>query len=86
MIIGQSHDVADAMISVQGSVFQMISHAFSSGALFLGVGYLHQRYGSLWIKDYQGIAHAMPILATFFMSSFFGDKAPSLSIHNLEFH
>ena len=67
IIVGQTHDVADAMISVQGSVFQMIAHAFSSGALFLGVGYLDKRYGSLWIKDYQGIAHAMPILASFFM-------------------
>ncbi len=67
MILGKTHDKVDAMISVQGAVFQMIAHAFSSGALFLGVGYIQQRFGSRMIRDYQGVAHVMPIFAAFFM-------------------
>ena len=67
MIVGKTHDLIDATLSVQGAVFQMIAHAFSSGALFIGVGYLYERFGSRLIKDYSGIAHGMPIFAAFFM-------------------
>ena len=72
MIVGQTagHQFAsyeDAVMGVQGAVFQMIAHAFSSGALFIGVGFLYHRYGSRFIRDYQGIAHAMPIFAAFYM-------------------
>ncbi|MDF2529325.1 MAG: nuoM [Gammaproteobacteria bacterium] len=57
----------EAIISVQGAVFQMIAHAFSSGALFLGASYLYQRFGSRQINDYRGIANVMPIFAAFYM-------------------
>jgi len=67
MIAGKTHDFFDATLSVQGAVFQMIAHAFSSGALFIGVGYLAQRFGSRLIKDYSGLAHSMPIFAAFFV-------------------
>ncbi len=72
MILGQANghssaSHADAMIGVQGAMFQMIAHAFSSGAMFIGAGFLFQRYGSRLIKDYQGVAHALPVLATFMM-------------------
>lgn len=72
MIVGQAggHEApahADAVLGLQGAIFQMISHAFSSGALFIAVGYLYDRFGSRLIQDYQGIAHAMPWFAVFFM-------------------
>lgn len=57
----------EAIMSVQGAVFQMIGHAFSSGALFLGASYLFQRFGSRQISDYRGIANVMPVFAAFFM-------------------
>lgn len=59
----------DAYLGLEGSVVQMISHAFGSGAMFLGVGILADRYfnHSRMIKDYGGIANKMPIFAAFFM-------------------
>jgi NADH-quinone oxidoreductase subunit M len=59
----------DAYLSLEGAVVQMISHAFGSGAMFLGVGILADRYynHSRMIKDYGGVAHRMPIFAAFFM-------------------
>jgi NADH-quinone oxidoreductase subunit M len=67
MIVGKTGDQADGVLSVQGAMFQMIAHAFSSGALFVGVSYLYIRFGSRMIHDYQGIAKVMPIFAAFFM-------------------
>jgi NADH-quinone oxidoreductase subunit M len=57
----------EAIMSVQGAMFQMIAHAFSSGALFLGASYLYQRFGSRLINDYRGIATVMPVFAAFYM-------------------
>ncbi len=58
-----------AYLSIEGAVVQMISHAFGSGAMFLGVGILADRFynHSRLIKDYGGIAHKMPVFAAFFM-------------------
>lgn len=67
LILFKTSDTAMALISLQGAVFQMIAHAFSSGALLIGMGYLAERFHSRFIKDYQGLAHAMPIFAAFFM-------------------
>lgn len=59
----------DAYLGLEGAVVQMISHAFGSGAMFLGVGILADRYfnHSRMIKDYGGIANKMPVFAAFFM-------------------
>ena len=56
-------------MSLEGAVVQMIAHAFGSGAMFLGVGILADRYynHSRQIKDYGGIANRMPLFAAFFM-------------------
>lgn len=67
MIFHKTHNTAEAMIGVQGAVFQMISHAFSSGAMFIGVGYMFDRFGSRLMQDYKGLAYAMPIFAAFYM-------------------
>ena len=52
---------------LEGSVLQMISHGFVSGALFLCVGVLYDRMHSRQIADYGGVVNSMPVFATFFM-------------------
>ena len=58
-----------AYMSLEGAMIQMISHAFGSGAMFLGVGILADRFynHSRLIKDYGGIANRMPVFAAFFL-------------------
>ncbi len=56
-----------AMLGVEGAVFQMISHGFVSGGLFLCVGVLYARLHSRLIVDYGGVVNRMPIFASFFM-------------------
>ena len=45
----------------------MISHGFTSGALFLGIGMLYERLHTRMIKEYGGVAHSMPVFSAFFM-------------------
>ncbi|MBD0391781.1 NADH-quinone oxidoreductase subunit M [Wolbachia endosymbiont of Pentalonia nigronervosa] len=45
---------------VLGAIFQMISHGLISTALFLCVGMLYTRAGTLEIKKYGGIVNTMP--------------------------
>jgi NADH-quinone oxidoreductase subunit M len=68
-IIRHDSSYQDAYMSLEGAVVQMIAHAFGSGAMFLGVGMLADRYynHSRLIKDYGGVANRMPIFAAFFM-------------------
>jgi NADH-quinone oxidoreductase subunit M len=68
-IIRHTATYQDAYMSLEGAVVQMIAHAFGSGAMFLGVGILADRYynHSRLIKDYGGIANRMPVFAAFFM-------------------
>lgn len=68
-IIQHMSNFHDAYMSLEGAVIQMISHAFGSGAMFLGVGFLADRMynHSRLIKDYGGIAGPMPVFAAFFM-------------------
>src|SRR5579872_4750625 len=68
-IIRHMASYEDAYMSLEGAVVQMIAHAFGSGAMFLGVGMLADRYynHSRLIRDYGGIASKMPIFAAFFM-------------------
>ena len=68
-IIRHSSSYQSAYMSLEGAVIQMIAHAFGSGAMFLGVGMLADRYynHSRLIRDYGGIATKMPIFAAFYM-------------------
>lgn len=68
-IFHRTGSVPTAYMSLEGSVVQMIAHAFGSGAMFLGVGILADRYfnHSRMIKDYGGVANCMPAFAAFFM-------------------
>ena len=52
---------------VDGAIFQMISHGFISGALFLCVGVLYDRLHTRDIDAYGGIINKMPIYALIFM-------------------
>lgn len=68
-IVEHLHTLQDAYMSLEGAVIQMIAHAFGSGAMFLGIGMLADRFHShsRLIKDYGGVANTMPIFAAFFM-------------------
>ena len=52
---------------VQGAVFQMISHGFVSGALFLCVGVVYDRLHTREIAAYGGLVNNMPKYAVVFL-------------------
>ncbi len=52
---------------VDGAIFQMISHGFVSGALFLCVGVIYDRMHTREIDAYGGLVNRMPAYATVFM-------------------
>ncbi|MDQ0512342.1 NADH-quinone oxidoreductase subunit M [Ancylobacter amanitiformis] len=52
---------------IQGAVFQMVSHGFVSGALFLCVGVIYDRMHTRDIAAYGGLVHRMPVYATLLM-------------------
>ena len=54
-------------ISIEGAVYQMLSHGISTGALFLGVGMLYDRRHTHDIKQFGGLATPMPVLMSFFL-------------------
>ena len=67
VIIAKTGNHPDAYMSMEGAMVQMISHAFGSGALFLGFGMLYQRMHTRQISQFGGVANKMPIFAAFFM-------------------
>ena len=52
---------------VDGAIFQMISHGFISGALFLCVGVIYDRMHTRDISAYGGLVVRMPVYAAIFM-------------------
>jgi NADH-quinone oxidoreductase subunit M len=52
---------------VEGAIFQMISHGFVSGALFLAVGVIYDRMHTREIAAYGGLVERMPKYAVVFM-------------------
>src|SRR5918996_365070 len=52
--------------SVQGALMVMISHGFSTGALFLLIGMLYERRHTRLIADYGGIARVVPVFSLIF--------------------
>ncbi|MEZ5174755.1 MAG: NADH-quinone oxidoreductase subunit M [Acidimicrobiia bacterium] len=66
--------------SLQGSVFLMISHGLTTGALFLLIGMIYDRTHTRAIADYGGLAKVMPIYAGIFLFSVFASAGlPGLS-------
>ncbi|MBW6507158.1 MAG: NADH-quinone oxidoreductase subunit M [Rhodobacteraceae bacterium] len=52
---------------IDGAIFQMLSHGFVSGALFLCVGVIYDRMHTREIEAYGGIVNRMPVYALLFM-------------------
>ena len=52
---------------VDGAIFQMLSHGFISGALFLCVGVIYDRMHTREIDAYGGLVNRMPTYALVFM-------------------
>ncbi|MBS0190200.1 MAG: NADH-quinone oxidoreductase subunit M [Phycisphaerales bacterium] len=50
---------------LQGSILYMINHGLSTGALFLLVGFMYERYHTRSMKEIGGLAAKMPVWATF---------------------
>jgi NADH-quinone oxidoreductase subunit M len=50
---------------LQGSILYMINHGLSTGALFLCIGMVYERYHTRSLKELGGLASKMPVWATF---------------------
>jgi NADH-quinone oxidoreductase subunit M len=59
--------VAFTSISASGSIYQMLNHGVSTGALFLLVGVLYDRKHTRMIADYGGLAAKVPVFAFLFL-------------------
>jgi NADH-quinone oxidoreductase subunit M len=54
-------------IGVKGSVLYMINHGLSTGALFLVIGMIYDRYHTRDINELSGLAKKMPVMSFFFV-------------------
>ena len=54
-------------LGFEGGYVQMISHGFTSAALFFSIGVLYDRMHTREIKDYGGIINSMPVFGSFFV-------------------
>jgi NADH-quinone oxidoreductase subunit M len=54
-----------APVGLSGSVLYMINHGLSTGALFLVVGMIYERYHTRQIDQLGGLARQMPVMAFF---------------------
>jgi NADH-quinone oxidoreductase subunit M len=71
---------------LSGSSFYMVNHGFSTGALFLVMGYLVSRRGSKRIADFGGVQKVAPILTgVFLVSGLSGLALPGMSSFISEF-
>jgi NADH-quinone oxidoreductase subunit M len=52
---------------ITGSVMYMINHGLSTGALFLCIGMIYERYHTRSMRELGGLAARMPVWATFFV-------------------
>ncbi|MBX7137081.1 MAG: NADH-quinone oxidoreductase subunit M [Oligoflexia bacterium] len=59
--------VAFNTVSAAGSIYQMLNHGISTGALFLLVGVLYDRRHTREISEYGGLAARVPIFAFLFL-------------------
>jgi len=55
-----------SLIGLQGSIYVMLAHGISTGALFLLVGMLYERRHTFEISEFGGLATPMPKYASFF--------------------
>ncbi|OLE52633.1 MAG: NADH dehydrogenase [Acidobacteria bacterium 13_1_20CM_3_53_8] len=52
---------------MQGSLYQMLNHGVSTGALFLIVGMIYERRHTREISEFGGLSMSMPVFSTFFV-------------------
>ena len=62
---------------VDGAIFQMLSHGFISGALFLAVGVIYDRMHTREIDAYGGLVNRMPVYAAVFFAVHHGQCGPA---------
>jgi NADH-quinone oxidoreductase subunit M len=67
LIISKTANIPSAVMSLEGALVQMLSHAFGSGAMFLSFGMLYERLHTRLISHFGGLARPMPVFAAFFM-------------------
>lgn len=67
LIVRNTGSFEDARFSLQGAMMQMVSHAFSTGALFIGIGILYDRIRSRMIDDFGGIANKLKLFTALMM-------------------
>lgn len=53
--------------SLQGAIFQMLSHGVATGALFLIAGIIYDRRHTRLIEDFGGLAQPMPVYSAIFV-------------------
>jgi len=71
---------------ISGSSFYMVNHGFSTGALFLVMGYLVSRRGSKRISDFGGVSKVAPMMTgVFLISGLSGLALPGMSSFVSEF-
>ncbi len=56
-----------SVVSTTGSIYQMLNHGVSTGALFLLVGVLYDRRHTRAIAEYGGLASQVPVFAFLFL-------------------
>jgi NADH-quinone oxidoreductase subunit M len=54
-------------LGMQGSLYQMLNHGVSTGALFLFVGFIYERRHTRLISEFGGLATPMPWFSTLFV-------------------
>jgi NADH-quinone oxidoreductase subunit M len=54
-------------LGMQGSLYQMLNHGVSTGALFLFVGFIYERRHTRMIDEFGGLATPMPWFSTLFV-------------------
>ncbi len=55
------------LLALQGSIYVMLAHGISTGALFLLVGMLYERRHTFEIKEFGGLITPMPAYSAFFL-------------------
>lgn len=52
---------------LHGSIVMMLAHGFVSGALFMAIGVIYDRYHTRAVTHYGGLVQVMPLFAVFFL-------------------
>lgn len=66
-------------VATAGSIYQMLNHGITTGALFLLVGVLYDRKHTRLIADYGGLASKIPVFAALFLVFTFSSIALPLT-------